>query len=102
LFDLRQQPGVRIGVIVADGATMIYAPISKNIEAGSTSREHPNAIMLPETTSTSREHPNAIMLRDAAADRIAKAAGADNREDAQTPEVGTRLSPLECRKCRRT
>jgi hypothetical protein len=43
---LREQPGVRIGVMIADDAMMIYAPVSKNIEAGSTSVEKPNAIML--------------------------------------------------------
>lgn len=33
-FDLREQPGVRIGVVIADSTTMVYSPISKNIEAG--------------------------------------------------------------------
>ena len=46
MFDLREQPGVRIGVIVADGTTLIYSPISKNIEAGPTSGDRPNAIVL--------------------------------------------------------
>ena len=36
LFDLREQPGVRIGVVISDATTMVYSPISKNIEAGST------------------------------------------------------------------
>lgn len=35
LFDLREQPGVRIGLVISDDATMIYSPVSKNIEAGS-------------------------------------------------------------------
>ena len=39
MFDLREQPGVRIGV-------MVYAPVSRNVEAGSTTEEKPNAIML--------------------------------------------------------
>ena len=46
MFDLRQQPGVRIGVVVADGTTLIYSPVSRNIEAGSTSVDRPNAILL--------------------------------------------------------
>jgi hypothetical protein len=37
LLDLRVQPGVRIGVIISDEDTMVFAPISKNIEAGSDS-----------------------------------------------------------------
>ena len=45
-FDLREQPGVRIGVVVSDDRTMVYAPVSRNVEAGSTTEEKPNAIML--------------------------------------------------------
>jgi hypothetical protein len=32
LFDLREQPGVRIGVVISDTTTMVYSPVSKNIE----------------------------------------------------------------------
>lgn len=46
LFDLREQSGVRIGVIISDERTMVYAPVSRNVEAGSTSIERPNAIVL--------------------------------------------------------
>ncbi|KKM24802.1 hypothetical protein LCGC14_1601430 [marine sediment metagenome] len=46
MFDLREQPGVRIGVIISDDRTMVYAPVSRNVEAGSTSAERPNAIVL--------------------------------------------------------
>jgi hypothetical protein len=73
LFDLRQQPGVRIGVIVSDDTTMVYSPISKNIEAG----------------STSAEKPNAIILGGAAADGVAFAAGAHTDDGAPPREVGS-------------
>jgi len=80
LFDLREQPGVRIGVIISDATTMIYSPVSKNIEAG----------------SGTVEKPNAIVLTGAAGDRIASAAGADTSDDASKPEVGnTALSPAK-------
>lgn len=46
MFDLREQPGVRIGVLISDDRTMVYAPVSRNIEAGSTTDEKPNAVML--------------------------------------------------------
>jgi len=46
MFDLREQPGVRIGVIISDERTMVFAPVSRNVEAGSTSAERPNAIVL--------------------------------------------------------
>jgi hypothetical protein len=72
LFDLREQPGVRIGVVISDDTTMVYSPVSKNIEAGSTSVEKPNALVLTGSLS----------------DRIAIAAGADTSDAAPKPEVG--------------
>ncbi len=45
LFDLREQPGVRIGVVISDTTTMVYSPVSQNVEAGSTTVEKPNAIV---------------------------------------------------------
>ena len=62
LFDMRVQSGVRIGVIISDDAAMIFSPVPQLIEAG----------------STSIEKPNAIILRDSAADRLADAAGAES------------------------
>lgn len=53
LFELREQPGVRIGVVISDDRTMIYAPVSRNIEAGSATEEKPNAVML-EGNSTEK------------------------------------------------
>lgn len=80
MFDLREQPGVRIGVVISDDTTMVYSPVSKNIEAG----------------SSSVEKPNAIILTGAAADRIAAAAGADTSEEAPEPEVGDKaLDPAK-------
>ena len=40
------QPGVRIGLLIADEDTLIYSPVPLLIEAGSTQPEKPNAIML--------------------------------------------------------
>jgi len=74
LFDLREQPGVRIGVVISDATTMVYSPVSKNIEAG----------------SMTSEKPNAIVLTGGAGDRIASAAGATSGENAPKPEVGDR------------
>lgn len=48
LLKLRQQPGVRIGLLIADEQTLIYAPTPHLIEAGSTQPEKPNAILLTE------------------------------------------------------
>lgn len=52
-FDLREQPGVRIGVVISDDQTMVYAPVSRNVEAGSTTEEKPNAIMLERAATGS-------------------------------------------------
>jgi hypothetical protein len=46
MLELRQQPGVRIALLIADEQTMIYAPTPRLIEAGSTQPEKPNAIVL--------------------------------------------------------
>jgi hypothetical protein len=72
LFDLREQPGIRIGVVISDATTLVYSPVSKNIEAG----------------SMTIDKPNAIVLTGGAGDRIASAAGADTSENALKPEVG--------------
>jgi hypothetical protein len=69
LFDLREQEGVRIGVVISDDTMMVYSPVSKNIEAG----------------SISVEKPNAIVLTGSATDCIATAAGSDTGEDARPP-----------------
>lgn len=49
---LRCQPGIRIGVLVADDKTMIYSPAPQLIEAGSTSVTKPNALLLEGPTAT--------------------------------------------------
>ena len=80
MFDLREQPGVRIGIVISDDTTMVYSPVSKNIEAG----------------STSVEKPNAIVLSGSASDSIATAAGSDMDDDARAPEVGNKaLEPAK-------
>ena len=85
-FDLREQPGVRIGVVISDDTTIVYSPVSKNIEAG----------------STSAGKPNAIVLTGSSVDRIATAAGADNRDDAPNREVGdTALKPSKVHEMQR-
>ena len=45
-LELRQQPGVRIGLLIADNKTLIYTPTPRTIEAGSINPEKPNAIVL--------------------------------------------------------
>jgi hypothetical protein len=71
-LDLREQPGVRIGVIISDEDTMIFAPVSKNIEAG----------------SDTAEKPNAVILRGGPSDSLARAAGAERSDYSPSGEIG--------------
>ena len=81
-LDLREQPGVRIGVIISDDDTMVFAPISKNIEAG----------------SDTVEKPNAIVLRGTASQSLARAAGAQQADDSPAGEIGNAaLNPEKVR-----
>jgi hypothetical protein len=72
MLDLREQPGVRLGIVISDDDMLVFAPISKNIEAG----------------SSNHERPNAILLGGAPAAQIAAAAGATTDEKAPPPEIG--------------
>ena len=72
LLDLREQPGVRIGVIISDDDTMVFAPVPKTIEAG----------------SGTEEKTNAIILQGAPSDSLARAAGAERSDDSPAGEIG--------------
>jgi hypothetical protein len=45
-FALRQQQGLRVGLLVTDQRTLVYSPTPLLIEAGSTSEEKPNAVVI--------------------------------------------------------
>ena len=45
-LELRQQPGLRVGLLVTDQQTLVYSPTPLLIEAGSTTEEKPNAIVI--------------------------------------------------------
>ena len=49
MLELRKQAGVRIGLLIVDDTTLIYAPTPRLIEAGSVQPEKPNAIFLEGT-----------------------------------------------------
>ncbi len=77
---LRCQPGVRIGVLIADEQTLIYAPTPQLIEEGSTASETPNAILIPTGTNST----------------IAAAAGASDSALPLDGEIGKKaLTPQE-------
>ncbi len=79
-FGLRCQPGIRIGVLVADDKTLIYSPVPQLVEAG----------------STSAFKPNALFLEGSAAMKISEAAGATQNTRPSDGEIGTKaLTPQD-------
>lgn len=79
-FGLRCQPGIRIGVLVADDKTMIYSPVPQLVEAG----------------STSQSKPNALFLEGSAATTLSEAAGATDNTKPSDGEIGKQaLTPQD-------
>ncbi len=79
-FGLRCQPGIRIGVLVADDKTLIYSPVPQLVEAGSTSDSKPNALFLEGATAT----------------KLSEAAGATQNTTPSDGEIGKRaLTPQD-------
>jgi hypothetical protein len=69
---LRVQEGVRIGLVISDEVMMVFTPVPLFIEAG----------------STSIQKPNAIIVSGAAADRLAEATGTGLVDKAGSQEIG--------------
>jgi hypothetical protein len=79
-FPLQIQHGVRIGLVISDDVMMIFSPVPLFIEAG----------------STSIEKPNAIIVSGIAADRLAEATGTGPADKAGSQEIGKEaLSPAK-------
>lgn len=57
MFGLRHQPGIRIGILIADDKTLIYAPTPLLIEAGSTSAEKTSCCFKTKRRRRSRKRP---------------------------------------------
>lgn len=70
-FELRQQEGLRVGLLVTDQRTLVYSPTPLLIEAGSTSEQKPNAIVISRDAE-----PTAALLH---------ACGAPGTGDTSTP-----------------
>ena len=79
-FPIRIQHGVRIGLVISDEVMMVFSPVALFIEAG----------------STSVEKPNAIIVSGAASDRVAEATGGGPADKMAKQEIGTEaLTPTE-------
>lgn len=59
-FELREQPGVRIGVVVSDRRTMVYSPVPRNVEAAPSSAENPNALVIEGEVAETLAHATAL------------------------------------------
>lgn len=60
LLELRHQPGVRLGLLISDTETLIYAPTPLLIEAGSRQPEKPNAIVIRDVPLAQVERAIAV------------------------------------------
>jgi hypothetical protein len=79
-LELRCQPGIRIGVLVADDKTLIFSPTPQLLEAG----------------STSPSKPNAVFLEGSIAKTLSEAAGASENTRPSDSEIGQRaLTPQD-------
>jgi hypothetical protein len=83
---LHRHAGVRIGLLIADGQTMVFAPTPRLIEAGPERSDRPNAIMLgpppPEITAELGQGPEGVR---------AQTVGLDKADRAGITEVRTEL-----------
>jgi hypothetical protein len=77
-LQVNHHPGIRIGLVIADDATLIYSPTPELIEAG----------------SRQPEKPNAILLQNAVPPQLATACGAGPNGPV-APEVGSK--PIDTR-----
>ncbi|GIZ51104.1 hypothetical protein NCCP691_11180 [Noviherbaspirillum aridicola] len=80
-FALRQQEGLRVGLLVTDERTLVYAPTPLLIEAGSKTEHKPNAVVISRTAD-----PTAALLHACGAPH----AGNPLTPSPQESEVGRR------------
>lgn len=78
-IELRQQEGLRIGLLITDGQTLLYSPTPLLIEAGSVSASKPNAVVL-----SARSDSTAALMRACAAN----GASSDTTPLPQHAEIG--------------
>lgn len=86
-LELRQQEGIRIGLLMTDEQTLLYSPTPLLIEAGSVSVNKPNAVMI-----SSKGDSTAALMQACAAN------GSTNKNTPipQNAEIGQRpATPIE-------
>lgn len=86
-LELRQQEGLRIGVLVTDGASLVYAPTPLLIEAGSESQSKPNALCLTQSAGLGATLMHACAANGASGDSTPPPSQAEIGKQAALPEA---------------
>lgn len=81
------QPGVRVGLLIADDQTVIYSPVPLLIEAGSMTPDKPNGIIIAENSVAS--------LKEACGADGSPAGREIGMDPAQTPDIEDVQKDLE-------
>jgi hypothetical protein len=81
-FYVRSQPGLRVGVLLADEQTLVWSPTPRSVEAAPDSRK--------QGASTATSSPNGLLLGANPGAQIAQAVCAEGTEtDPAAAEIGT-------------
>lgn len=95
-IELRQQEGLRIGLLITDGQTLLYSPTPLLIEAGSTSASKPNAVIIPSRGDSTAALMHACAANGAKGDSSALPQQAEIGKVAAKPEqVAASVKALE-------
>lgn len=86
-LELRQQEGLRIGVLVIDGASLVYAPTPLLIEAGSESQSKPNALSLTQSAGLGALLMHACAANGTPGDNAPPPSQAEIGQQAARPEA---------------
>ena len=95
-LELRQQEGIRIGLLITDGQTVLYSPTPLLIEAGSVSVSKPNAVVISAKGDSTAALMQACAANGAAKDTTPIPQQAEIGQKAATPvEVSASLKALK-------
>lgn len=88
-FYLRSQPGLRVGVLLADDQTLVWSPTARSVEAPPTStpdRQATDDLFEPVTSAA----PNGLLLGSNPGEQIARAVSAEGTQTGpHDAEIGT-------------
>lgn len=100
MFPVREQPGLRLGVLVCDEQLAVYSPTPLLIEAGSNRVDQPNALNLGMVAGQEAGHsevPGGAGATVSALDVVLKACAAEGESDPAIPlasqaEIGANVA----------